>query len=179
MLFSQILSCKTSLHRMMNQLWIQISSAFNRAFCKSSKYIYKYMTICKTNQDWASIYKCRNLRSNLDCNLLSHIIEISPTASLTGAAARERGKDHMQQPFRSANIFHGFNVLLHMHRRLLLFQYISAVQPITQWIHAGESFSSHITIQHSPQWNQKKRKKHSEPDVTSEVGVTNSRAGGD
>lgn len=82
---------------MMNQLCIQISSAFNGVFCKSSKYIfiYKYMTICKTNQEKASIYKCRNLRSNLDCNLFSHIIEIAPTASLTDAAARgKRQRSH-------------------------------------------------------------------------------------
>lgn len=53
------------------------------------------MTICKTNQDRASIYKCRNLRSNLDCNLFSHIIEISPTVSLTDAAARgKRQRSH-------------------------------------------------------------------------------------
>lgn len=53
------------------------------------------MTICKTNQGRASIYKCRNLRSNLDCNLFSHIIEISPTVSLTDAAARgKRQRSH-------------------------------------------------------------------------------------
>lgn len=53
------------------------------------------MTICKTNQDRPSIYKCRNLRSNLDCNLFSHIIEIAPTVSLTDAAARgKRQRSH-------------------------------------------------------------------------------------
>lgn len=41
-------------------------------------------------QNKTSIYKCRNLRGNLGCNLFSEIIQISHTQCLNDAAAQRK-----------------------------------------------------------------------------------------
>lgn len=138
------------------------------------------MTICKTNQDWASIYKCRNLRSNLDCNLFSHIIEISPTASLTDAAAPgKRQRSHAAATSLNQHIL--------WIKHLIARSRATSAFPVRLCGATGAAANPRGRVTRVPHHDpaqpttrsEKEGKKHPEPRVTGEGGVTNSRAGGD
>lgn len=68
-------------------------------------------------QEQAPIYKCRNLRGNLDCNLFSEIIQISLTAHLTDAAAQRRSREQQQKD----DIDKAYSVDYHFITRIALY----------------------------------------------------------